>query len=319
MTPAYQTAQVAHAALDFPWRYPTEYCEWQRNSASLITLAVKTERELFDFAKKLESKGQRVVRFYEPDIGYALTSFAIVPGPQVKKLCSNLPLALKNPNNDHLENERRIKQIVHDMNNCFQFETQNILDHGISVKNYAFDLLAHLREGTPLKNEWKLPAWVYEHKDLILSSLTDDYTLEKYLIFHDLGKPYCRTVDENGKQHFPNHAEVSYQTWLSISDDHKIADLIRMDMDIHTLKASGVSEFAKKPQWATLLIAGLSEIHSNAPMFGGLESTGFKMKWKNFDRFGKRICEENNVSSNNLRQPNSKRPTIQLSSSQELL
>jgi len=300
MTPAYQTAQTAHAALDFPWRYPTEYCEWQRNSASLITLAVKNERELFEFAKNLESKGQRVVRFIEPDIGCALTAFAIVPSPQVRKLCSNLPLAQKNPSNDLLENERRIKKIVYDMQNCFQFETQNIFAHGISVKNYAFDLLSHMRDDAPLQKEWKLPKWLHEHKDLILTSLTDDYTFEKYLIFHDLGKPACRMVDENGKQHFPNHAEISYETWLSISNDQKIADLIRMDMDIHTLKASGVLEFAKKPQWATLLIAGLAEIHSNAPMFGGFDSVGFKMKWKNFDRFGKRICEENNVSSNSL-------------------
>jgi hypothetical protein len=39
----------------------------------------------------------------------------------------------------------------------------------------------------------------------------------------------------------------------------------------------------------TLLIASLAEIHSNAEMFGGIESTSFKIKWKNIDRRGKQV------------------------------
>jgi hypothetical protein len=39
------------------------------------------------------------------------------------------------------------------------------------------------------------------------------------------------------------------------------------------------------------LLTGLCEIHSNARMFGGIESTGFKIKWKHLDKMGKRIIE----------------------------
>jgi hypothetical protein len=43
------------------------------------------------------------------------------------------------------------------MKNCEQTKGQSVLQHGLSVKNYTFDLINHLRKGTPLKYEWILP------------------------------------------------------------------------------------------------------------------------------------------------------------------
>jgi hypothetical protein len=68
-----------------------------------------------------------------------------------------------------------------------------------------------------------------------------------------------------------------------------VADLIGMDMDVHLLSASGVEEFSRRSQALPLLMTGLCEIHSNAQMFGGTDSPGFKIKYKNIDRFGSRI------------------------------
>ena len=99
------------------------------------------------------------------------------------------------------------------MKNCEQTKGQSVLQHGISVKNYTFDLINHLRKGTPLKYEWVLPDWLYENKDLILSSLPSDRTLKYYTILHDCGKPYCLQIDENDKRHFPDHANVSYNVF----------------------------------------------------------------------------------------------------------
>jgi hypothetical protein len=293
LTPQYQAPQIAHAVADFATAYPAEYREWHRKSNSLICLATKNERELYEFANKLEVKGEKITRFVEPDMGYALTAIAIAPGPNTRKLCSNLPLAGKVLSNaqEVTDRQQKIRNTVYAMQECYQFESQNILEHGLSVRDYAFDLLGHLRYNTPLQREWKLPSWIYEHKDFILRSIVDDYILEKYLIWHDCGKPACRTVDEEGRQHFPNHETASYETWLSISDDHKIAGLIRDDMLSHRLKADSLQSFAANPNWATLLLSGLCEISSNSSMFGGLESIGFKMKFKNFERFGKRLME----------------------------
>ena len=179
------------------------------------------------------------------------------------------------------------------MKTCFQFENQSILDHGLSVHEWFKDLYAHLMNGQPLQREWRLPDWIDD--PLLREKLLDFDTLATYQIYPDCGKPFCRTVDENGKQHFPNHAEVSRQRWLECSDGspqaQQIARLIAMDMDIHLLKSEGLEEFAQRPEAISLLLTGLCEIHSNALMFGGIESTGFKIKWKHINKMGKRILE----------------------------
>jgi len=178
------------------------------------------------------------------------------------------------------------------MSECEQTKGQSVLDHGISVKNYLFDLINHLRTGTTLQYEWKLPDWVLENKDLILSSLTDDETLELYTTYHDCGKPFCLMVDSDGKRHFPNHAQVSYQYFTQVFNNPVAAELILHDMDIHLLKSDGVEEFSKNPYALTLLLTGLAETHSNSQMFGGIDSTSFKIKWKSINQRGKQIINK---------------------------
>lgn len=178
------------------------------------------------------------------------------------------------------------------MSECEQTKGQSVLQHGQSVKNYLFDLINHLREGSSLKYEWKLPDWVLENKDLILSSLPDDETLELYTIYHDCGKPFCLEIDSEGRRHFPNHAEVSYQYFNQVFNNPVAAELILHDMDIHLLKSDGVVEFCKNHYALTLLLTGLAELHSNAQMFGGLDSTSFKIKWKCINQRGKQIINQ---------------------------
>lgn len=177
------------------------------------------------------------------------------------------------------------------MRTCEQTKGLSVLDHGESVRDYLFDIIEHMRNGTPLKYEWRLPEWLMENKDLILSSLPSDETLELYTVYHDCGKPFCREVDSDGRVHFPNHAEVSHQVFTKFFDDPTAAELIRRDMEIHLLKAVGVEDFVKKPHALTLLLTGLAEIHSNSKMFGGIESTSFKIKWKSINQRGKQIIQ----------------------------
>lgn len=183
------------------------------------------------------------------------------------------------------------------MATCEQTQDLSVLQHGESVRNYLFDLLNHLRIGSPLTYEWRLPDWIHENRQSILNSLPSDQTLELYTMYHDIGKPFCLTVDRDGKRHFPNHAEVSYQIFSKLFNDELAADLIRHDMDVHLLKADGVEEFCKSENVITLLITGLAEIHSNASMFGGIESTSFKIKWKCLNRRGKQILSIKNKNN----------------------
>lgn len=177
------------------------------------------------------------------------------------------------------------------MRTCQQTEGQSVLEHGLSVRRYLFDLLNHLEYGMPLQNTWQLPEWIYTNRDMIISGLPDRRILSAYTCLHDCGKPYCITYDEVGKRHFANHAKTSYEIYLGTWGNQEVADLILHDMDIHLLKAEGVEEFVKSPNWLTHLIVGLAELHSNAQMFGGIESTNFKIKWKAINQRGKRCFE----------------------------
>jgi len=163
----------------------------------------------------------------------------------------------------------------------------SVLDHGLLVADHFEDLEAHVRGGAPPRFPWKLPEWVRDPR--LWERLPSRETLREYQIYHDAGKPYCLVVDDDGRRHFPDHARVSRDVWLSLGRSVEVADLIGMDMDVHLLKDDGVAEFAKRPQAAALLLTALAEIHANAGIFGGLDSTSFKIKWKHVDRRGRAI------------------------------
>lgn len=178
------------------------------------------------------------------------------------------------------------------MQACFQSAGQNMLQHGLAVSEQFTQLYEHLAAGAPLPGDWRLPTWLTpEVGRMLLSRLPSLETLAAYHLYHDCGKPRCRTVDEDGRQHFPNHAQVSRQVWLEHGGSLEVADLIGMDMDVHLLKAEDIPEFVARPQAAALLLTALAEIHANATMFGGTESTSFKIKLKHIERRGKQIVQ----------------------------
>jgi hypothetical protein len=63
-------------------------------------------------------------------------------------------------------------------------------------------------------------------------------------------------------------------------------------MVFHTIKSDEVEDFVKSNSIETvltLLVTTLCELHSNATMFGGIESTSFKIKFKQLDKRGKQV------------------------------
>ena len=177
------------------------------------------------------------------------------------------------------------------MQGCPQTASQSVYQHGISVRDHIFQLITFLKTGQ-IAEGWRLPEWMYQYRQQLLDGLLPEDIIEEYTIFHDCGKPYCITLDELGRRHFPNHPEVSYRIWQTVSSNQTIANLIRMDMQIHTIKANQIAEFIRQPEAITLLLAGLAEVHSNAKMFGGLESESFKIKWNQINKRGKAICHQ---------------------------
>lgn len=184
---------------------------------------------------------------------------------------------------------------------CPQTEEQSVYQHGLSVKEHFESLIYHLESNNLSDPNWKLPDWIYRYKNDILSNLHDEDTISKYTVYHDAGKPFCRTVDETGKQHFPDHANVSKKMFLEAGGCQTAANLIGWDMILHVCTSEQIAEKCTN-EWTakdaiTLLIAGFAEIHSNAKLFNNnekeniLESTSFKIKYKQLDRRGKQIVK----------------------------
>lgn len=182
------------------------------------------------------------------------------------------------------------EQCLHDMQNCYQFQTQNILEHGESVALCFEDLLRFLKNEES-DFEWRLPDWLLQNCEFLQSQLLPLDLIRTYHVFHDCGKPYCRTVDPEGKHHFPDHARVSYETWMEIDGDEIIGSLIAGDMRAHLASPSDVDSFCSSPFAATWILTAFAELHSNAQMFGGIESTSFKIKWKKLNKFCRRILK----------------------------
>jgi hypothetical protein len=176
------------------------------------------------------------------------------------------------------------------MRNTEQTEGQSVYEHGQDVWR-NFEIIYNCLMHNEKSDEVKIPDWMYENWHKIYTRLYELDTIETYLTFHDAGKAYCLEYDEEGRKHFRNHAEVSYKKWLEVSNDRIVANLILHDMDIHTLKSEDIPKFASISESATLLLAGLAEINSNAKMFGGFDSTSFKIKYKQIDKKGKRILQ----------------------------
>jgi hypothetical protein len=191
------------------------------------------------------------------------------------------------------------------MHTCEQTKGQTVFQHGESVWEYTQDLLQPIQT-----KEWKLPDWFHQFGDQLRSSLHPIDIIEKYTRYHDIGKPLCRTVDPDGRVHFPNHADVSREAYLQATGDLITANLIGWDMCIHSEKSEEIAlrlnggYFAgadkgwekgyrpwTKQDACTLLIAALAELHSNARLFGGTSSTSFKIKFKQIDKRGKQICK----------------------------
>lgn len=152
-----------------------------------------------------------------------------------------------------------------------------MIQHGEMVHEWYSDL-----HGARSK-QWdfgKVESLIYR----LIPLTQDPIHIRPYHVFHDCGKPYCRTVDEQGRQHFPNHAQTSHDKWLEVGGSEKYSWYILNDMAFHTLKGVDLQPIIEDPRSATLLLTAWSELHANAQMFGGTSSTSFKIKRKYLEK-----------------------------------
>lgn len=184
-----------------------------------------------------------------------------------------------------------------EMEACPQFEGMSVWEHGRNVHEWYMDLFQPEWYGLSRTKSWRLPDWI--NHLIFRDNAFHIGILEEYQIWHDIGKPRCKVIDEEGKVHFPNHAEVSkllyWESSEQTEDDLVVAELIGMDMLAHTVKGEEREEFSKHPYAPSLLLTALAEIHSNASHLGRLDSDGFKIKAKQLDKVAKLIIKNRSV------------------------
>lgn len=271
-----------------------------------MALAAPHEAALIALWEKARARGITVVPFREPDLGDELTALAFAPGKATRRVCSNLPLAGRDTSGQQaaLARESSLRVLSHQMRETDQVPgVQNVLAHGASVREHYLALLDHLSGRVDLVDEpnWRLPSWVSQYATELLAAQPPRWVMERYLTMHDCGKPSALVVDPDGRRHFPDHAAVSTRVYLEqvtgggqlapTQDELAIAALIGSDMDAHLLKADGIPAFVATGLAPGQLLAALAEVTSNAAMFGGVDSTSFKIKWKHLDKRGRAVCK----------------------------
>ena len=96
LEPGYQAVQSMHALRQFTAEHPEIDKIWFEQSNYLGLLSVKNEEELSQLVAQATNHGINFSIFREPDVDNQITAIALSPGPKSKKLCSRLPLALRN-------------------------------------------------------------------------------------------------------------------------------------------------------------------------------------------------------------------------------
>lgn len=184
------------------------------------------------------------------------------------------------------------------------------LAHGSQARSYWYAILVHLRKvvhGDNARTSGRfmtpehiasvmLPSWASTPAQAawLLNAIEKHplSVIENYLRMHDCGKAFCMTLGDNGKPHYPDHAQVSARVWLKAGGLAIVAELMAKDMLVHTISAADCESFAADPLAPVLLIAALAEIHANAvPIFGGFDSDSFKIKFKQIERRGSALLK----------------------------
>ena len=181
---------------------------------------------------------------------------------------------------------KSLDELLIEMKACEQAPNLNMLQHGELVHEKYNMLMQQLKDGT-VKHAELLS--LYEK---FKSKLPPPSVLKAYHVMHDCGKSLCLEIGEDGKRRFPNHAEISAKQYeLIFPNDQFTTNLIRKDMDFHTLRGEELDVLCKHPLAPILYFTAWAEIMANAEMFGGIESDSYKIKAKRLIQACKKLLK----------------------------
>jgi len=168
--------------------------------------------------------------------------------------------------------------LLMDMLECEQRKNVCVLGHGKNVhKNYR-KILRQLKGRRNFFPVFELPDF-FENPDItqfILKNQLRFQDVREYQIFHDCGKPYCRSVGDDGKVHFKDHEKISAEVARLVKFNPTVISLIENDMLFHKENFSGVIANNVKLH-CTLALTAIAELYENSVTF---EEISFKIKRK---------------------------------------
>lgn len=165
------------------------------------------------------------------------------------------------------------------MKQTIQSKDINVLEHGYMVNRAYYKLIEELESGTHIESE------LYNS---IKHSILDCETIDRYQIYHDCGKPFCKT--ESGS--FPDHSRHSCNQWgYLFPEDTDVSELMLLDMAFHTYRGDQIIELWNHDLAPTLYFTAWAELEANASMFGGHDSDSYKIKRKRLIQAGKKYVK----------------------------
>lgn len=144
------------------------------------------------------------------------------------------------------------------------------LKHGLEVHQWYLKIC----DNPEILGDDKLTEWFKQYKPA---------DLYQYHLFHDIGKPYCIEYDSEGKEHYPDHEEISceiYCEWTGEDPLDMIPQLIIHDMDFHRARGDVIVWLWSLPCADHMYASAWASIEANAESFGGRDSDSYKIKRK---------------------------------------
>jgi hypothetical protein len=95
LRPGSQIAQACHGLRQFVEEHPAIDENWFKTSNYIAVLAAPDEAALIRLRDRALSREIACSEFREPDMDDSVTCVVLEPGDDARRLCSNIPLALR--------------------------------------------------------------------------------------------------------------------------------------------------------------------------------------------------------------------------------
>lgn len=257
MPPGKLAAQAGHAYTDALWacldQAPDQAHAYRTTvlGGSKVTIQAKNLGQLERAARECAEAG--IPHAVVTDSGHVLlphfTGAPVVTalgiGPVTRSQCRHITKRFQSvqgsaPSEVHPMEPSAREALLESMRECEQTPGMTVLQHGEMVRDHYRDLMDHLRFGSPLRGEWRLPEWIRD--PLLTEGLPSDETMALYHVFHDcvINTPANASTDGTYR---PSRLRV--KTTMTITDADQdgspdIRSMITAATLIREMKPSGV-------------------------------------------------------------------------------